>query len=235
MTQVYETPMGVISPDSIWKTHPHASVVELSGHEGSRYLVQSPYSEKEHLLDIRSLDNENALLARALADLRCLRDDYATAPYIDSFNWNDVMERLRALVAQTGTGFRESFFYIVAFRSQIPPTTVYSELGELDKAAHAEANASGGFLKCHAPAPTTSLITLLTCHRYWFGNPDAEGRNLATCVWRSRADAVRAGHGKAHRRASRATASMYSFWKIDRHKLVIADGVETWEIVDWSD
>jgi hypothetical protein len=35
----------------------------------------------------------------------------------------------------------------VVFRSRIPPTTDYAHLGELDKAAHAEAMASGGFLK----------------------------------------------------------------------------------------
>lgn len=32
-------------------------------------------------------------------------------------------------------------------RSQISPTTDYSHLGALDKAAHAEAVQSGGFLK----------------------------------------------------------------------------------------
>jgi translation initiation factor 3 subunit H len=35
----------------------------------------------------------------------------------------------------------------VVFRSQIPPTTVYADLGALDKAAHEEATKSGGFLK----------------------------------------------------------------------------------------
>ncbi|KAF6811885.1 UPF0643 protein PB2B2.08 [Colletotrichum sojae] len=195
------------------------NVAEVDVTNTDRFIVHSPYTDPEHLLDLETLDDENALLARALSHLECLRADYATAGYTESFNWGDVMRELKILVETTGKTFKETSFYIVAFRSQIPPSTVYGDLGILDKAAHAEANQVGGFLN----------------DRYWFGSPDAEGRNLATCVWRSRPDAVKAGHGPAHRRASRATASMYSFWRIDRHRLVIRDGAESWEIVDWVD
>ncbi|KAL3953783.1 hypothetical protein ACCO45_011739 [Purpureocillium lilacinum] len=140
-----------------------------------RFIVQSPYSDPDHLLDLDTLNNENALLAQALARLRATRDDYATAPYTESFNWSEVIGELRQLAKSSGKGFKETSFYIVAFRSQIKPSTEYSHLGELDKAAHAEAVASGGFLK------------------YWFGSLDAELRNLATCIWRSREDAVEGG------------------------------------------
>ncbi|WYZ35288.1 hypothetical protein EsH8_I_001564 [Colletotrichum jinshuiense] len=193
------------------------NIAEVDITNTDRFLVHSPYTEPEHLLDLETLDDENALLAKALARMECLREDYATADYVESFNWGDVMAELKTLVDTTGKTFKETSFYIVAFRSTIPPTTVYEDLGVLDKAAHAEANQFGGFLK------------------YWFGSPDSEGRNLATCVWRSRPDASKAGHGQAHRRASRATASMYSFWRIDRHRLVIRDGASSWEIVDWVD
>ncbi|TEA14109.1 UPF0643 protein [Colletotrichum sidae] len=193
------------------------NVAEMDVTNTDRFLVHSPYTDPEHLLDLETLDDENALLARALSHMRCLRDDYATAGYVESFNWEKVMSELKSLVQTTGKPFRETSFYIVAFRSQIPPSTVYGDLGVLDKAAHAEANQVGGFLK------------------YWFGSPDAEGRNLATCVWRSRPDAVKAGRGPAHHRAARATSSMYSFWKIDRHRLVIRDGAESWDIIDWVD
>ena len=44
-------------------------------------------------------------------------------------------------------GFKETSFFIVAFRSRVPPTTVYEDLGVLDEVAHAEAVACGGFLK----------------------------------------------------------------------------------------
>lgn len=113
----------------------------------SRYLVVSPYTEQAHLLDLQSVDEENRLLALALVKMRNLRADYATAPYLDSFNWNEIIESLRALARERSYQWKETSFYIVAFRSQIPPTTVYADLGVLDKAAHAEATASGGFLK----------------------------------------------------------------------------------------
>ncbi|UNI25069.1 hypothetical protein JDV02_010774 [Purpureocillium takamizusanense] len=112
-----------------------------------RLIIQSPYSDPEHLLDLDTLDRENALLAQALARLRATRDDYATAPYTESFNWSEVIAELKQLAEASGKGFKETSFYIVAFRSQIKPSTEYSHLGELDKAAHAEAVASGGFLK----------------------------------------------------------------------------------------
>jgi hypothetical protein len=113
----------------------------------SRYLVVSPYSEQEHLLDLESLDIENQLLALSLTTMKCLRDDYATAPYIETFNWADMMATLRALARQINHSWKETSFFVVAFRSQIPPTTAYSDLAVLDKAAHSEATASGGFLK----------------------------------------------------------------------------------------
>ena len=110
-------------------------------------LVVSPYDEEAHLLDLRTLDIPNQLLAKALTRLKCLRPDYATAPYVDIFNWDEVVEIVRESALEIGFKWNETSFYIVAFRSQIPPTTVYEDLGALDKAAHAEATASGGFLK----------------------------------------------------------------------------------------
>jgi hypothetical protein len=112
---------------------------------GGPYLISSPYTEPEHQLDLGTLDNENSLLAEALVHLRCLRDDYATAPYRQSFNWDEIMNILKILA--TSRGFKETSFFIVAFRSRVKPTAERERLGTLDKAAHAEANASGGFLK----------------------------------------------------------------------------------------
>ncbi|KAK2594146.1 hypothetical protein QQS21_008145 [Conoideocrella luteorostrata] len=181
-----------------------------------RFIVQSPYVDKEHLLDLETLDNENSLLSRALSRLRAVREDYATALYTESFNWQEVLDELKQLVQHSGKGFKETSFYIVAFRSQIKPSTDYSHLGELDKAAHAEAVASGGFLK------------------YWFGSPDAELRNLATCLWRSRQDALEGGRGSSHRKAAGATRSLYAYWKIDQHRLTIRENVDSWEITEWE-
>ncbi|OAA38638.1 UPF0643 protein [Metarhizium rileyi] len=192
------------------------SALRTDAWDGERFIVQSPYVDTEHLLDLKSLDNENALISLALARLQAVREDYAIASYSESFNWTEVLDELRQLVQKTGRGFKETSFYIVAFRSQIKPSTDYSHLGELDKAAHAEAVASGGFLK------------------YWFGSPDAELRNLATCVWRSREDALEGGRGPAHRKAAGATRSLYAYWKIDQHRLTVRNNVDSWEISAWE-
>lgn len=72
-------------------------------------------------------------------------------------------------------------------------------------------------------------------NRYWFGEPDSELANLATCIWRSREDAKKGGTGPAHRKAAGATRSMYAFWQIDQHRLIIRDNVEDWEIIPWQD
>jgi translation initiation factor 3 subunit H len=112
-----------------------------------RHLVASPYVEREHLLDLDTLDAENAYLSKALSLMECTRGDYATAPYLESFNWNEIMGELHRIVREDGHKWKETSFFVVVFRSQIPPTTVYADLGVLDKAAHAEGMASGGFLK----------------------------------------------------------------------------------------
>jgi hypothetical protein len=117
------------------------------GNSKKNLLIVSPYDEEPHLLDLNTLDVPNQLLAKALISLKCLREDYATAPYIEIFNWSQVVAILRELAADTDFKWNETSFYIVVFRSRIPPTTVYADLGVLDKAAHAEATKSGGFLK----------------------------------------------------------------------------------------
>lgn len=110
-------------------------------------LVISPYVEALHLLDLCTLEPQAQLLAVALTGLKLVREDYATAPYVEIFNWEEVIASLRQLAAARKHIWKEQKFYIVVFRSQVPPTTDYSHLGTLDKAAHAEAMKSGGFLK----------------------------------------------------------------------------------------
>ncbi len=110
-------------------------------------LVVSPYEEEPHLLDLSTLDTANQLLAKALVCMKNLRDDYATATYQESFNWSEIIDSLRHLAAASNILWKEAAFYIVVFRSQIPPATAYADLGALDQPAHAEAMKSGGFLK----------------------------------------------------------------------------------------
>ena len=134
---------------------PEVSTVEVAVPEGEekstlngeKLLVVSPYLEREHLLDLATVDEESALLAEALALMRNTREDYATAPYAKSFNWEEIMTKLAALTRGRDYTWKGKSFFVVAFRSRISPTTVYADLGALDKAAHEEATASGGFLK----------------------------------------------------------------------------------------
>jgi hypothetical protein len=138
----------------------HASSNTSNTEEDSQnFLTVSPYDERPHQLDLRTVDYSCQLLAKVMVNMRSLREDYATAPYDKIFNFSELAETLRTLVSETGFEWREKDFYIVVFRSQIPPTTVYSDLGTLDKAAHQEATKSGGFLK-YANYETFDLLNI---------------------------------------------------------------------------
>jgi len=135
---------------------------EHSFPQNTRYLIASPYTDAEHLLDLESLNTESQLLSEALQKMRAVIEDYSTRPYLDSFNWTEVVDHVRELAAARHHTFRETSWYIVAFRSQIKSTAVYPDLGALDKAAHAEAMASGGFLKlgAHQSITHTPIVNL---------------------------------------------------------------------------
>lgn len=142
--QVAVLPVNVpLALDKDWTT----VTVEDLDQDQNRHLIQSPYTERAHQLDLDTLSYENQVLAKALTVMTNTREDYATAPYNESFNWQEVFVELQRLVRNSDQTFKETSFYIVAFRSQIKPSTDYSHLGELDKAAHKEAIDSGGFLK----------------------------------------------------------------------------------------
>lgn len=127
------------------------------------FLVVSPYSSLPHLLDLTKVDTPQQLMAKALTVMASLRHDFAIAPYDEAFNWPTVINALKGLVRDEGFSWQHQEFYAIIFRSTIAPTTNYLRLGDMDEEAHAEATKSGGLLK------------------YWFGEPDRHGRNLATC------------------------------------------------------
>ncbi|KAH8693191.1 hypothetical protein BGW36DRAFT_302050 [Talaromyces proteolyticus] len=178
-------------------------------------LIASPYNEPLNLLDLKRLDTPNQLFAKALTIFKPIRDDYATAPYVESFNWQGVVDFLRDLSAAEGNRWKKQAFYLVSFRSKLHPVIDDQRLHDLDYYSHQEAIASGGLLK------------------YWFGTKNEEHRNLATCVWRSREDAREGGKGPWHRQA-RAAVSMYETIVFKTMKLVIDDDASSWEIEDWT-
>lgn len=129
-------------------------------------LVVSPYTTYPHLLDLSRVGTPQQLMAKALTVMASLRHDFAVAPYDEAFNWATVINALRGLVQNAGFSWQRQEFYVIVFRSTLAPAANYLRLGDMDEKAHAEAMKSGGLLK------------------YWFGEPDVHGRNLATCKTR---------------------------------------------------
>lgn len=128
-----------------------------------QFLLVSPYLSRDHLLDLRTVGKQEQLLAKALIVMAPEQQDYATAPYPGAFNWPTVFKALELLVHADGHHWKQQDFYVIVFRSLLAPAADYSRLSRMDEVAHAEATRSGGLLK------------------YWFGEPDGNSRNLATC------------------------------------------------------
>lgn len=124
-----------------------------------------------------SIDPASLRLHAALRHLRPLTNAYAFVPYAAAFNW-------AALDLGLGPDSAREW-YVVAFRSRRSPAADPVKLARADRLAHEEAVESGGLLG------------------YWYGSAEgnAEGANLATCVWMSRAHALAANVGPRHMEA----------------------------------
>lgn len=180
------------------------------------HIKSSPYDDPVNFLSLQDLSPQERLLAIAMTEFNSTRPDYATAPYMESFNWPAVMSTLRQLCKREGITFQREEFYLVIFRSKLHPTTDLIRLGELDKNSHEEACASGGLL------------------HYWFGSCNDEMRNLATCIWRNRGDAQAGGRGPEHAKAMRAAKEMYEAIEFHRHAFVVGDGAESWSLEEYK-
>lgn len=126
-------------------------------------LIASPYNSAPHLLDLETLDTQSRLFSLALASFKPVRDDYATAEYLDSFNWQEVFDLVRTFCNVEGHTWTTQSFYVVIFRSKLQPGVDQDYLHALDAYSHQEAMKSGGLLK------------------YWFGTKNEKRQNLATC------------------------------------------------------
>lgn len=126
-------------------------------------LIASPYNSEPHLLDLETLDTQSRLLSMALASFKPVRDDYATAEYLDSFNWQEVFDLVKTFSDAEGHAWTKQSFYVVVFRSKLQLGVDQDHLHALDAYSHQEAVKSGGLLK------------------YWFGTKNGKRENLATC------------------------------------------------------
>ncbi|EMF09323.1 uncharacterized protein SEPMUDRAFT_144162 [Sphaerulina musiva SO2202] len=206
------TPCGLLLLLLLPQTKRDSVVTPSTIDLNASYLISSPYNHLANRLVLDDLEIPYRLFAFALTSLKPIRDDYATAPYLESFNWPDVFALLRDLCRQTGFAWKQLSFYTVIFRSVLLPGIDRGRLALLDQKSHEEACASGGLLK------------------YWFGSTDAELKNLATCLWRSRQDAAAGGAGPWHAKARGAARTMYRDIDFYTHQLVVENGAESWRL-----
>lgn len=141
-----------------------AEVSRRSSSELDTRLISSPYNEVPHLLDLNTLDPQSRYLTLALAYLKPVREDYATAPYLECFNWDEVFDLVKRFSESESHTWTSQSFYVVSFRSTLHPNVDQDYLYALDAYSHQEATASGGLLK------------------YWFGKKNEHEKNLATCT-----------------------------------------------------
>ncbi|KAI5808706.1 hypothetical protein DFH27DRAFT_522125 [Peziza echinospora] len=208
-------------------------ITPLPSYPANHALQSSPYPSHTHLLPLLTLSPALRLVSIALTALAPITPQYATTAYKHAFNWPVIVSTLRELhqtnvlpqddeteseaapSSSSEKPFPHTEAYIIVFRSRVPPDYNAPRLHDLDILAHEEANLSGGLLK------------------YWFGTPDADGRNLATCLWRHQADAKMGGKGEGHKCAMREVAGHYLEWTVERLRLVVYEGAEKWDIVQW--
>ncbi|KAF2252303.1 hypothetical protein BU26DRAFT_407187, partial [Trematosphaeria pertusa] len=196
---------------------------ELEDHQASTpphhstSLISSPYNDPGHYLDLSDLDTADLIFAKALTALKPVRPDYATAPYTSSLNFPTILDLIRELAAAENFHWKSHSFYVVIFRSKLEECIDPELLYTLDYESHREACESGGLLK------------------YWFGKPESERRNLATCFWRSREDAHNGGTGPWHKKARAAGGNLYEEIRFSTHRFTILDGAKEFRFEEWCD
>ncbi|SCV69828.1 BQ2448_1222 [Microbotryum intermedium] len=162
-----------------------------------------------------SIDEASIALHHALHALQPKTDRYAYEPYDEAFNSDDVKLPVHL----------EREWYIVAFRSTRAKDSPSRDLYEADRQAHEEAVtvSTRTFDPFRNPrlSPSYHFDDLQAggLLAYWFGVPNSHGSNLATCIWMSRAHAVRAIAGPKHVEAMRLAEAMYANYDLERYVL----------------
>ncbi|EPY52040.1 fungal protein [Schizosaccharomyces cryophilus OY26] len=193
--------------------NPILSSLDISKTANTELIQSSPYVDKEHWLNLKSLTFGHCLLSLALQTF-VPKDSihYAHLPYAEAFDIEEIVQLVRKYAHQCLKPVPNFSAYIVAFRSVLHPEVQTTQemrhkLAEIDKGSHLEANVSGGLLK------------------YWYGVPDdTYGQNLATCWWDSKKSAKLGGAGKTHREGLKTVRGWYKDWKIEQYELEIFEG-----------
>ncbi|KAF7315708.1 UPF0643 protein [Mycena indigotica] len=138
------------------------------------------------------IDPTSLSLHKALHHFKPITPHYASTPYHEAFNWDELML----------PEHQEREWYIVVFRSRRKAGSDGGALYDADKNAHEEAVRNGGLLL------------------YWYGVPDpASGMNLATCIWQSRKHAIAANSRPHHIVAMRLASQSYEVYNLERYVL----------------
>jgi hypothetical protein len=132
---------------------------------------------------------------QVLDDLRPIREDYAVAPILESFNWSECLASVE-----------HADWYLVAFRSVRNGNADDRLLYELDARAHEEAISHTGLV------------------HYFGGELDAERRCLSFCVWEDRERAAAAAALPKHGDAIGAATTMYDSYVLERYRLTASGG-----------
>jgi hypothetical protein len=171
-------------------------------------------------------------MTRALQVFDKKNESYAIEEidYEQSLTISATVERLRELVKQEPNFiWTRKTYFIVAYYSRLRAgldQSHYRALAELDERAFCEGMQSKALIK------------------YWYGNPDSVGRNLATCksimlcismiprlckigVWTNRASAEALTKGEEHKKAM-GGRHMYDRICLKRLELTIDPALKDW-------
>ncbi|KAI0032250.1 hypothetical protein K488DRAFT_13806, partial [Vararia minispora EC-137] len=154
------------------------------------------------------IDPTSLSLHKALHSFSPATEHYASAPYAEAFNWDEL-----ELPED-----EEREWYCVAFRSKRKAGSENEPLYDADRLAHEEAVRNGGLIL------------------YWYGTPDKEsGLNLATCIWQSRAHAIAANSRPDHIKAMLLAAASYERYDLERYRLVKERGIRNVSVHIYTD
>lgn len=196
------------------------------------------------LTRLPSIDAASLALHSSLHAFRPITPHYATAAYAEAFNWSELSIAGRNELEDAELVEREREFYCVVFRSRRRQGLREEEARELyekDRAAHEEA-VSVRLLPL-SPSFSTSLTSLFLQWGgllfYFYSSPVASlpeserNAGLATCIWASRADAVKALRGPKHAEAVRLAQRAYESFTLERYILRKEPGDRALRVVPW--
>ncbi|KAJ1729280.1 hypothetical protein LPJ72_005057 [Coemansia sp. Benny D160-2] len=174
---------------------------------------------------VYTLTREDESMREALKLFQAVRDDYRTADYGESFNWDEIAaEYKKQLIKFNHLPPRELKtpeepldWFAVAFRSQRRKDCDNVDLFDADKNAYEEAYY----------ATNKSLLM------YWYTDLDQDNNCLASCVWTDRDIARSVNTLPHHREAAQLSAGSYVHYTVDRCRIQWDPVNSTFKISPW--